>query len=73
MGSPVVFSVTTESAPVMQKAWEILEREQPIFCNRCSSHALNLICGGSDAFGEGPLVFLDACAARRASANCVVE
>ncbi|OWZ09766.1 hypothetical protein PHMEG_00017477 [Phytophthora megakarya] len=40
---PVVFSMTTDSAPVMPKAWEILERERPIFCHGCSSHALNLI------------------------------
>ncbi|EGZ25396.1 hypothetical protein PHYSODRAFT_479933, partial [Phytophthora sojae] len=42
-GEDVVVSVTTDNAPMMQKAWEILEATRPIFCNGCSSHALNLI------------------------------
>ncbi|KAE9308801.1 hypothetical protein PR003_g20658 [Phytophthora rubi] len=42
-GKAVVVSVTTDNAPVMRKAWEILEAARPIFCNGCSSHALNLI------------------------------
>ncbi|KAG6968076.1 hypothetical protein JG687_00003938 [Phytophthora cactorum] len=42
-GKPVVISVTTDNAPVMQKAWELLEQQRSIFCNGCSSHALNHI------------------------------
>ncbi|EGZ26616.1 hypothetical protein PHYSODRAFT_409959, partial [Phytophthora sojae] len=41
-GKDVVVSVTTDNAPVMQNAWAILEATHPIFCNGCSSHALNL-------------------------------
>ncbi|OWY98827.1 hypothetical protein PHMEG_00030304 [Phytophthora megakarya] len=45
VGKSVVIAVTTDSAPLMQKAWESFEEEEkrPIFCNGCSSHALNLI------------------------------
>ncbi|KAG6955912.1 hypothetical protein JG688_00011677 [Phytophthora aleatoria] len=42
-GKPVVISVTTDNAPVMQKAWELLEQQRSISCNGCSSHALNHI------------------------------
>ncbi|KAE9248589.1 hypothetical protein PF002_g5709 [Phytophthora fragariae] len=42
-GKSAVKSVTTDNAPVMQKAWEGLERERTLSCNGRSSHALNLI------------------------------
>ncbi|KAE9020744.1 hypothetical protein PR002_g12446 [Phytophthora rubi] len=42
-GIVVEVSVTTDNAPVMQKAWDILERERQLACNVCSSYALNLI------------------------------
>ncbi|KAG2840134.1 hypothetical protein PC118_g5990 [Phytophthora cactorum] len=42
-GKPVVVSVTTDNAPVMQSAWKILEREWSVCCNGYTSHALNLI------------------------------
>ncbi|KAG2764571.1 hypothetical protein PC129_g13465 [Phytophthora cactorum] len=43
IGKPVVVSVTTDNAPVMQRVWQILETERSVCCNGCSSDALILI------------------------------
>ncbi|OWZ13683.1 LOW QUALITY PROTEIN: hypothetical protein PHMEG_00012945 [Phytophthora megakarya] len=43
VGRHAVRSVTTNSAPNMQKVWEILEKERQVCCNGCRSHALDLV------------------------------
>eukprot|EP01038_Epipyxis_sp_PR26KG_P011979 gene11979-16035_t len=44
IGVSKIVSVTTDTAPFMQSAWDIIERKYPsIFVNVCDSHVMNLL------------------------------
>ncbi|POM79823.1 Hypothetical protein PHPALM_2419 [Phytophthora palmivora] len=43
IGKGKVASVTTDNAPNMVKAWEILENTRGVFCSGCGAHTLNLL------------------------------
>ncbi|KAG4059921.1 hypothetical protein PC123_g5155 [Phytophthora cactorum] len=52
-GKPVVVSVTTDNAPVMQSAWKILEREWSVCCDKdTKTSVLNNIRSGSESGGS---------------------
>ncbi|KAJ8544394.1 hypothetical protein ON010_g11872 [Phytophthora cinnamomi] len=43
IGAGKIATITTDNAPNMKKAWEIIEAECGISCNGCAAHTINLL------------------------------